>query len=138
MKVLVFLLFLVLNVAQSSIDPHGHLQPLGEHQPPEKPITVTEILPSPREFFENYVKPGKPLIFRGAAKKTPPYARWTDEYLSKKFGGIKMEVEEGKKENRSLGSFNFKLQDFISRYKKEDVYMVESLPKEMQGLGRHV
>jgi len=44
-----------------------------------------------------------------------------------------MDVEEGKKENRSLGTFNFKLQDFISRYKKEDVYMVESLPKQMQG-----
>jgi hypothetical protein len=44
-----------------------------------------------------------------------------------------MDVEEGKKENRSWGTFNFKLQDFIKRYKKEDVYMVESLPKEMQG-----
>lgn len=45
-----------------------------------------------------------------------------------------MDVEEGKKENRSLGTFSFKLQDFISRYKKEDVYMVESLPKQMQGV----
>ena len=44
-----------------------------------------------------------------------------------------MDVEEGKKENRSLGTFNFKLQDFIKRYKNEDIYMVESLPKSMKG-----
>lgn len=53
--------------------------------------------------------------------------------FSKKFGRIAMDVEEGKKENRSLRTFNFKLQDFINRYKKEDVYMVETLPKQMQG-----
>ena len=49
-----------------------------------------------------------------------------------------MDVEEGKKENRSLGTFNFKLQDFIKRYKNEDIYMVESLPKSMKGNLIHV
>ena len=44
-----------------------------------------------------------------------------------------MEVEEGKKENRSLGTFSFKLKEFISKYKKKDIYMVESLPKPMRG-----
>ena len=53
--------------------------------------------------------------------------------ISTKFGEIKMDVEEGKKENRSLGTFNFKLQDFIKKYKNEDMYMVESLPQLMKG-----
>ena len=45
-----------------------------------------------------------------------------------------IDVEEGKKENRSLATFHFKLQDFISRYKNEDIYMVESLPLKMRGI----
>lgn len=51
-----------------------------------------------------------------------------------KFGGEGIDVEEGKKENRSLGTFHFKLQDFIRRYKDEDIYMVESLPPKMRGI----
>ena len=55
-------------------------------------------------------------------------------FFSEKFGEESIDVEEGKKENRSLATFNFKLQDFISRYKKEDIYLVESLPLKMRGI----
>ena len=44
-----------------------------------------------------------------------------------------MDVEEGKKENRSLATFSFKLKEFINNYKSGDIYMVESLPKPMRG-----
>lgn len=62
----------------------------------------------------------------------PAYSKWTDGYLSERFGEVGIDVEEGKKENRSLATFHFKLQDFISRYKNEDIYMVESLPLKMR------
>lgn len=52
---------------------------------------------------------------------------------SEKFGQEGIDVEEGKKENRSLATFHFKLQDFISRYKDEDIYLVETLPAKMRG-----
>lgn len=81
MRILAFILAFILAVAQSTEDPSGHLQPLGSHQPPEGSLAVVDVLPSPREFFENYVKPGKPVIFRGAAKAMPPYTQWTDDYL---------------------------------------------------------
>lgn len=53
--------------------------------------------------------------------------------FSENFGQEAIDVEEGKKENRSLATFNFKLKDFITRYKNEDIYMVESLPVKMRG-----
>ena len=53
--------------------------------------------------------------------------------FSENFGQEAIDVEEGKKENRSLATFNFKLKDFIMRYKNEDIYMVESLPVKMRG-----
>lgn len=76
-----FLLF-VLVVVNSEVDPPlGHLKPLGSHQPPESPITVIHSIPSPKDFFENYVKTSKPVLFKGAAKSIPPYELWTDNYL---------------------------------------------------------
>lgn len=54
-------------------------------------------------------------------------------FFSETFGQEAIDVEEGKKENRSLATFRFNLQDFISRYKNEDIYMVESLPVKMRG-----
>lgn len=48
----------------------GHLQPFGSHRPPD--ITTKELhtVPHPREFWENFVKPRKPVVFRGAAAES--------------------------------------------------------------------
>jgi len=53
--------------------------------------------------------------------------------FSENFGQEGIDVEEGKKENRSLATFHFKLKDFLRRYTNEDIYMVESLPVKMRG-----
>lgn len=113
--------------------PPGHLHPLGSHQPPEGVIASTDIVPCAKDFFEQNALPGEPLLFKGAAKKMQAYSQWTDDYLSGEFGEEGIDVEEGKKENRSMATFHFKLQEFIRRYKDEDIYMVESLPLKMQG-----
>lgn len=81
MKVSWCLVLNLLALTHCSEDPVGHLRPLGSHQPPENSISVLNHIPSPREFFDNYVKPGKPVLFKGAAKKMPPYNLWTDDYL---------------------------------------------------------
>ncbi|KAM7449657.1 hypothetical protein ABFA07_002570 [Porites harrisoni] len=132
MRLLIGLLFVCFLSPLESQHPPGHLQPLGSHQPPSGSIESSEVVPGPREFFEENVRPGKPLLLRGAAKSMPAYSKWTDGYLSERFGEVGIDVEEGKKENRSLATFHFKLQDFISRYKNEDIYMVESLPLKMR------
>ena len=50
--------------------PRGHLQPLGEHRPPE--IETEEITGDlhPQQFWKKYVKPGIPVLFPGAAKNS--------------------------------------------------------------------
>ena len=59
---------------------------------------------------------------------------FADRCVRKKFGGLKFDVEEGKKENRSKELFNMPLSDFLNSYKSKDIYMVASLPKAMSGM----
>ncbi|XP_030832561.1 bifunctional peptidase and arginyl-hydroxylase JMJD5 [Strongylocentrotus purpuratus] len=110
----------------------GHLKPLGSHRPPEDPgIDVLHRVPDPLDFFNRYVKDGSPVIFKGAAQNMDSYKLWTDEYLSKSYGHLKVEVEEGKKENRSKDLWHMSLSNFIQKYQKEDVYLVTDVPPEM-------
>nr|XP_054756261.1 bifunctional peptidase and arginyl-hydroxylase JMJD5-like isoform X1 [Lytechinus pictus] len=110
----------------------GHLKPLGSHRPPEDPgIDVLHRVPDPLDFFNNYVKDGKPVIFKGAAQNMDSYKLWTDKYLSEHYGHLNVEVEEGKKENRSKELWQMSLSQYIQRYQKEDVYLVTDVPPEM-------
>jgi lysine-specific demethylase 8 len=54
-------------------------------------------------------------------------------FNSSKFGKLKFDVEEGKKENRSKELLNIPLDEFLKSYKEKDVYLVASLPKIMRG-----
>lgn len=79
-----FCLFLPLlfTLSSNAVDhPPGHLQPLGSQIAPVGDVLTIDVIPSPEGFFENYVKPGKPVLFKGAAAKSPAYELWTDEYL---------------------------------------------------------
>ena len=111
----------------------GHLQPLGSQVVPVGDVLTLAQVPSPEEFFNEFVKPGKPVLFKGAAIPTPAFKSWTDDYLSSKFGKVKFDVEEGKKENRSKELFNMPLEEFLKSYKEKDIYLVASVPKIMRG-----
>ena len=79
-----FCLFIPLLFTLSSNtngDLTGHLQPLGSQVPPVGDVLTLAEIPSPQEFFDKFVKPGKPVVFKGAATKTPAYELWTDDYL---------------------------------------------------------
>jgi hypothetical protein len=79
-----FCLFIPLLFTLSSNtngDLTGHLQPLGSQVPPVGDVLTLAKIPSPQEFFDQFVKPGKPVVFKGAATKTPAYELWTDDYL---------------------------------------------------------
>ncbi len=62
--------------------PRGHLEPLGGHRDPDpvEELTVDQI-PSPLQFWKDYIIPSKPVVFRGAAFKSPGSWLWTDSYL---------------------------------------------------------
>ena len=57
------------------------MEKLGMQRKSEGHIEILNELPSPVEFFEKYVKPGKPVVFKDAAKQMPAYKNWNDEYL---------------------------------------------------------
>ena len=54
--------------------------------------------------------------------------------FSEHFGHLKADVEEGKKENRSLAMWTWTFKKFLEKYQKEDIYMVHSLEKPMRGV----
>lgn len=43
-------------------------------------------LPTKSEFFHNYVKISKPVIFRNVLKNWPAFSKWSNKYLREKYG----------------------------------------------------
>ena len=76
-----FLLFLFTLPSNANNPLHGHLQPLGSQIAPVGDVLTLAEVPSPQEFFDEFVKPGKPVLFKGAAIPTPAYKSWSDDYL---------------------------------------------------------
>jgi len=93
--------------------------------------SVPGFLLKPSDFYNNHVIPGIPVLFKGAAKSFPAYQLWTDEYLSsfKESESYIVDIEEGKKENRSLGSIQPSFKEFLEMYQSKDVYFVSGVPE---------
>ena len=86
---------------------------------------------STKNFFDNYVKPKKPLIMRSLIKSSDAFKLWTDEYLfdlSKGYDDIKFTVETVKKESRNQEIIEMSFGEFLHNYKKQDIYMVNEVP----------
>lgn len=45
------------------------------------PVTEIQGFLTPTEFFNDYVLPGRPVVFKGAAKQFPAYQKWDDDYF---------------------------------------------------------
>lgn len=112
---------------------------------PQGHIEVREDLPTPSEFFSQYVqneggpfgKAGKPVLFRGAARGMAAFRLWTEDYLRDKHGNVVLDqVETEKKETRnSLPHENWKMRKFLDEYKSRSLYAVASTP---EALGREI
>lgn len=84
-----------------------------------------------KNFFDNYVKPKKPLLMRNLMKKSPAIQLWKDEYLhdiSKGYNHIKLTVETVKKESRNQEIIEMSFGEFLNNYKEQDIYMVNEVP----------
>ncbi len=86
------------------------------------------------DFFANYVDKSIPLLIRGAAKKSPAFKLWQDDYLKshKEAETFQVFVENRKKENRTQGGYNIPLKKFIESYHDTDIYMVNGVPDHLQ------
>jgi len=111
----------------------GHLEPLGSKQP-KKDIEVLTAYPSPQEYFLKYIRPGRPFLLKGGAKYQKEYKVWNDDYFMS-FEAAKYEnvqVEPNKKERREAQGFVTSFKDFVQRYGKEKIYMVNRVPSFLQ------
>ncbi|CAE8584532.1 unnamed protein product, partial [Polarella glacialis] len=108
---------------------------------PQGGIDVLDELPSPVDFYHQYLRNeggpfagiGKPVLFRGAARKMPAFQLWTDEYLKEKYGDIVLDqVETEKKETRTKYPHeDWTMSKFLENYDKTDLYSTANTPKQL-------
>ncbi len=109
---------------------NGHLEPLASNAFTKIPVKELDSFPTPQEFYMNYVYPSVPVVFKGGAKSSPAFSRWTDDYLMSlpESKETFVDVENKKVENRSLGGSTMSFEDFVKQYKKIDGYLVTDVP----------
>lgn len=94
---------ITIHSEDESVFPRGHLQPLGSHRDPDNSL-IDELhdIPSPKVFWEKYVKPSRAVVLRGAAKNSPAFTKWTDEYLTKHYGDLEVRLEKKKEKSGGI------------------------------------
>ncbi|XP_078483446.1 bifunctional peptidase and arginyl-hydroxylase JMJD5-like [Ciona intestinalis] len=106
-------------------DPPGHMQHIGSHMPP-MPIEERDDFPNPIEFYDKYIAPAKPVVFKGVAKKFPNFNNLrNDSYLRELYGDATFSIEPLKEEVIIKQPIPMKMSEFLSVYEKEDVYIME-------------
>ena len=107
----------------------GHLEPLGARSRKHS-LQVIQSYPDPKTFFKTYVVASKPVLIQNAAKLSSAFEKWTDEYFLSlnESGEYKIAAEQRKKEKRTVPPEEISFSDFVKTYKKDDIYMVNTVP----------
>lgn len=109
----------------------GHLRPLGWQRAPEGKLTEVTIVPDPKTFWTENVKPKKPLVMREAFNSSSEcFTEWDDKFLKTHYGGINIEVTT-KKPGKIVEPKIMTLKRFLLRYNLEDWYLVSPIPDEI-------
>ena len=66
------------------------------------------------------------MVISGGAEGWPARRLWNDPYLSAEYGSTVVDVEFGKKENRTLGTARVPLREFLRGYGAADDDRYES------------
>lgn len=113
----------------------GHLQALAV-KANRLPVESLDHFPSPQAFFMNYAYSGVPVIFRGGAKSYPAFSRWSDLYLKSlpDARSTLVAVEINRKEKRSLPKLTMPFQEFLTRYRSRNEYLVTALPSFLRSV----
>merc|ERR1739838_533838 len=107
----------------------GHMLPLGA-KTELLPVDVLTEFPDASEFFEKYVIPSRPVLFRGAAKQLPCYEHMrSEEFLRKNYGDVLVSSELGKKEDRDAEETKMTMAKFLDEYKTKNMYMVHAIDR---------
>lgn len=135
-KLAVFLALASSFIALPAGSPPGHKQKLGSHRPPDVPVDEVDNYISPQHFWDSYVSSNTPAVFRGAARRSPAFEKWTDSYLVDMYPTMELRLE-GKDESSSylprgdLGIGRDYLLNVIGYYHNSNTYVVTELPFPM-------
>ncbi|XP_076823464.1 uncharacterized protein LOC143469603 [Clavelina lepadiformis] len=115
----------------------GHLLPFGSHREPSVKVLEINSVPQPIEFFENYVEPRRPVVFRGAAKRSRAFSEWTIENLQQEYGNLVVRLEaRAEHDNRmpvtELGMGRDTVRHFLDNFKMLNAYVISQIPQPME------
>ena len=121
------------DTGQDGASVPGHLEPLGSKNVKHS-LEVIQSYPAPKTFFKTYVVASKPVLIQNAAKVSPAYQKWTDEYFLSRpeSSEATIQAEQRKKEERTTPDKEISFSEFVKSYKDKDIYMVSSVPKFMR------
>lgn len=125
---LIVLAFVFTHTRELTQEP-GHLKPFGFAKSTQ---TCDEVdnFPPPDVFLNEYVFKRKPLVMRNAAKLSPAFRTWTDDYFLQveEPSNHLVSVETEKKEDRSQEVREMPFSEFVSSYNTSGIYMVNPVP----------
>lgn len=105
----------------------GHLKRFGEGRP-NYPVEEVTGYPHPRDFFENYVIPMKPLVMRGAARISKALTLWTDDYFLAERSNFIVISEPFQEQVLHQPVKHVTFTEFVSTYNHSGHYMVNEVP----------
>lgn len=107
----------------------GHLKPFGISKSTQICDEVDEF-PQPDVFFGEYVFKKRPIVMRNAAKLSPAFKTWTDDYFLQvnEPNNHLVSIETKKKENRQQEVREMPFTEFVSIYNTSGIYMVNPVP----------
>ncbi|XP_046562649.1 bifunctional peptidase and arginyl-hydroxylase JMJD5-like [Haliotis rubra] len=105
--------------------PPGHNLPLGSHTTPLE-VPVVDKFPTPKVFFEEYLRKSRPLVIRAIMNLTtfPAVVKWTDDFFRKELGSEYIDAEPARKENRDLKPEEMTMKTFLQKYTESELYLV--------------
>lgn len=114
-----------------NILPDGHMKKLGEHaQPITGDITELDYMIGGKDFYEQFSRKRRPVIFRGVTQKWKSTTHWKNEtYLLEKYSDVLFDVETGKVYDAALHTRQtMDMRQFLSEYKKRTLYLDSPFP----------
>jgi hypothetical protein len=88
-----------------------------------EPVTIERIAPpSKRVFYEQYVRPNKPVVLTGLTERWPGRRLWSAEYFREAYGDVQVSIAATRKDGnlvldleRGLDLRDVSLADYVAR-----------------------
>lgn len=87
-----------------------------------KPIDIVEDI-SKEDFYNNYLKPRKPVVLKNMAKKWPAFQKWTMEYMKETVGDVEVPLYDSSKADPAApinsSAMKMKFADYIDLIQRQ-------------------